>query len=97
MARNVFRRVVEYGDGWLPNRVSPEDVAKGRATLDELASAAGRDPASIQITVFGQQPDRDLIRRFEEAGADRVTIRLETAAEAESLADVERIAEAVLG
>ena len=97
MARNVFRRVVEYGDGWLPNRVSPEDVAKGRATLDELASAAGRDPGSIQITVFGQQPDRDLLRRFEEAGADRVTIRLETAAEAESLADVERIAEAVLG
>ena len=97
MARNVFRRVVEYGDGWLPNRVSPEDVAKGRATLDELATAAGRDPASIQITVFGQQPDRDLVRRFEEAGADRVTIRLETAPEAESLADVERIAEAVLG
>ena len=97
MARNVFRRVVEYGDGWLPNRVTPEDVAKGRATLDELASAAGRDPASIQVTVFGQQPDRDLLKRFEEAGADRVTIRLETAAEAESLADVERIAEAVLG
>ena len=97
MARNVFRRVVEYGDGWLPNRVTPEDVAKGRATLDELATAAGRDPASIQITVFGQQPDRDLLKRFEEAGADRVTIRLETAAEAESLADVERIAEAVLG
>ncbi len=97
MARNVFRRVVEYGDGWLPNRVTPEDVAKGRATLDELATAAGRDPASIQITVFGQQPDRDLLRRFEEAGADRVTIRLETAPEAESLADVERIAEAVLG
>ena len=79
MARNVFRRVVDYGDGWMPNRVSPEDVAKGRATLDELASAAGRDPESIQITVFGQQPDSDLLKRFEEAGADRVTIRLETA------------------
>ena len=97
MARNVFRRVVDYGDGWLPNRVTPEDVAKGRATLDELASAAGRDPESIQITVFGQQPDSDLLKRFEEAGADRVTIRLETADESESLANAERIAEAVLG
>ena len=38
-----------------------------------------------------------LLKRFEQAGADRVTIRLETAAEAESLAGVERIAEAVLG
>ena len=97
MARNVFRRVVDYGDGWMPNRVTPEDVAKGRATLDELGSAAGRDPESIQITVFGQQPDSDLLKRFEEAGADRVTVRLETADESESLANAERIAEAVLG
>ena len=96
MARNVFRRVVEYGDGWMPSRVTPEDVAKGRATLDELAAAAGRYPESIQITVFGQQPDSDLLKRFEEAGADRVTIRLETAGESESLANAERIAEAVL-
>ena len=70
---------------------------RGRATLDELASAAGRDPESIQITVFGQQPDSDLLKRFEEAGADRVTIRLETADESESLANAERIAEAVFG
>ena len=46
--------------------------------------------------MFGQQPDADLLKRFEEAGADRVTIRLETADESESLANAERIAEAVL-
>ena len=96
MAKNVFKRVVEWGDGWLPNRVSPEDVKKGRAAIDELAEAAGRDPKSIPISVFGQVPDRDLVNRFEEAGADRVMISLDTEPEAETMARLESIAEAVL-
>ena len=96
MAKNVFKRVVEYGDGWLPNRVTPDDIKVGRAKLDELAEAAGRDPSSLQIQVFGQQPDRDLVRQFEEAGAQAVLIRVPTADESESLATLEKIAEAVL-
>jgi probable F420-dependent oxidoreductase len=96
MAKNVFKRVVEYGDGWLPNRVAPDDIKAGRAKLDELAEAAGRDPSSLQIQVFGQQPDRDLVRQFEEAGAQAVLIRVPTADESESLATLEKIAEAVL-
>ena len=96
MAKNVFKRVVEYGDGWLPNRVAPDDIKAGRAKLDELAEAAGRDPSSLQIQVFGQQPDRDLVRQFEEAGAQAVLIRVPTADESESLATLEEIAEAVL-
>ena len=96
MAKNVFKRVVEWGDGWMPNRVTPEEVKRGRATLDELAETAGRDPHSIQIAVFGQQPDPDLISQFEDAGVDRVAIRLETAPEDEALANLEQIAETVL-
>ena len=95
MAKNVFKRVVEYGDGWMPNRVTPEDVKKGRAKLDELADAAGRDPKSIQIMVFGQQADRDLLKTLEEAGADSVAVRLETASEDEALNSLEKMAEAV--
>ena len=86
MARNVFKRVVAWGDGWMPNRVTPEQVKQGRAAIDELAEAAGRDPSSFQVSVFGQASDRDLVLRFEEAGADRVMIRLETAPEAETMA-----------
>ena len=95
MAKNVFKRVVEYGDGWMPIRVTPEDVKKGRAKLDELADAAGRDPRSIQIMVFGQQADRDLLKTLEEAGADSVAVRLETATEEEALNSLEKMAEAV--
>ena len=96
MAKNVFKRIIDYGDGWMPNRVVPEDVQKGRATLDELAEAAGRDPKSIIVSVFGQQPDADLLKGFEEAGADRVMIRVETANEDDTLKNLHSIAETVL-
>jgi probable F420-dependent oxidoreductase len=96
MAPSVFKRVVDYGDGWMPNRVGPEEVERGRATLDELARAAGRDPASLVVSVFGQQPDKDLIDRFGQAGAARVMVTVPTANETDSLAELERIAEAVL-
>ena len=96
MAKNVFKRIIDYGDGWMPNRVVPEDVQKGRATLDELAAAAGRDPKSIIVSVFGQQPDADLLKGFAEAGADRVMIRVETANEEDTLKNLDSIAETVL-
>jgi alkanesulfonate monooxygenase SsuD/methylene tetrahydromethanopterin reductase-like flavin-dependent oxidoreductase (luciferase family) len=96
MARNVFRRVVDYGDGWMPNRVTPEQVKQGRATIDELAAAAGRDPSSISVSVYGQPADRELIEQLQDSGADRVMVRLETAPEEESIASMESIAQAVL-
>ena len=96
-ARTVLDRVVEWGDGWLPNRATPEDVEAGRARLSELARTAGRDPAALSISVFGQPADRDLIRRYLDAGADRVVVRPPTAStEAEMRAGLARIAEAVL-
>ena len=93
-AKNVFRRTVEYGDGWMPNRTSPEAIAQGRATLDELCEAAGRD--RLPITVYGTPADADLIKQFGDAGADRVVLRLDTADEETALKDLEEKAQAVL-
>ena len=94
-AKNVLQRVVRWGDGWLPLGVSPEDIKKARATLSELAEVSGRNPYSISITVFGQPPDKDLIDKFEEAGADRVLLRLAGDNEKALLADAEEKASAV--
>ena len=96
MAERVFKRVAEWGDGWIPNRVTPAEVREGRARLDELARAAGRDPSSIGITVSGQPPDAGLIEEYGEAGADRVIVRLADVDGEQSLDEVDRIAEAVL-
>ena len=97
MARNVFRRIIAWGDGWLPNRVTPSLVEDGRAQLDALAGEAGRDPASISISVYGQEADLDLIRSLRDAGADRVVVRPAATDTAEAMArELERIADAVL-
>ena len=96
MARNVFRRIVRWGDGWMPNRVTPEDISAGRRTLNELAEEAGRDPESISISVFGQPADRALVEELFSAGAERVMIRVETADEDATNAQLDEIAEAVL-
>lgn len=96
MARNVFRRVVEWGDGWMPNRVTPDDISAGREKMNQLASDAGRDPSSINISVFGQPADRELVSALFDAGADRVMIRVETADQDATFAQLDEIAEAVL-
>jgi probable F420-dependent oxidoreductase len=96
-ARKVLERIVAWGDGWLPNRVTPEQLRESRATLDRLAKDAGRDPSAITITVHGQPADRDLIRRFHDAGANRVLVRPPTVKTiAEMGTELTRIADAVL-
>ena len=68
-----------------------------RKQLDKMAAAAGRDPKSITITVYGQEPDGELFRSLFDAGADRVVVRPEfVETEAEMGEQLERIAEAVL-
>ena len=96
-APRVLERIVAWGDGWLPNRVTPDELRERRATLDRLARAAGRDPAAITISVHGQPADRDLIRRYHDAGATRVIVRpATTRSEPDMVAELTRIAEAVI-
>ena len=76
----------------MPVRATPDDIQQGRARLDELATAAGRDPKALDVTVFGENSDRDAIKRFEDAGADRVIVRLASTADDSALDELERMA-----
>jgi probable F420-dependent oxidoreductase len=96
-AKNVFRRIVQWADGWLPLRMSPEQVAAARATLSEMADAAGRDPKSITITVSGVPTDKDAIKQYEDAGADRALVRLTQTGQSEVLGELEDMAQKVFG
>ena len=97
MAKNVLQRIVDHADGWLPNRVTPADIENSRATLETLCQAAGRDPSGINITIYGQPPERALLESYFNAGADRVVVRPEhVETEAAMGEQLERMAEAVL-
>jgi probable F420-dependent oxidoreductase len=97
-AKNAFKRIVEWGDGWMPVLSPVEDIKKGRATLDEMARAVGRDPKSIQVLAFGfpgQFRDRAELKDLEQAGIDHVTIWLEGEGDA-MVTDLENVAKQTL-
>jgi probable F420-dependent oxidoreductase len=98
-ARNAFKRVVEWGDGWMPNRISVDDIRRGRTVLNELAAHAGRDPRSIEVLAFGfdnQFKSREVIQELEEAGANRVTLWLNQTEGKAALTEMDAIARQVL-
>ena len=93
---NVFKRIVAWGDGWMPVGVSLEQIKDGREALNELAAQAGRYPRSIQIVAFFVPPDPEALKAFEDAGADAALVALETSGEKEALRKLEEIAQRVL-
>ena len=96
-SRNVLRRIATWADGWLPLRISPEELETSRKILDALAGEIGRDPSEITITAYGQNPDRTLIRSLFDAGADRVVVRPEHVdTESEMAQQLENIANEVM-
>ena len=100
-APRILPRIVDWADGWIPIDVTPEEVAEARASLNEMAEAAGRDPTSIDITVVGvgqlssAAEAGETLARFEQSGADRVLISVDHAGESESLAQLEALADSV--
>jgi probable F420-dependent oxidoreductase len=65
------RRAIRYGDGWIPV-AGRGDVAEVLPKFREMAREAGRDPGSIEITLFGLGEDLDRMKRFAEMGVARV-------------------------
>jgi len=64
------RRAIRYGDGWIPT--ARGDVAEMLPKFREMAREAGRDPASLEITLFGLGEDLDRVKRLAEMGVERV-------------------------
>jgi probable F420-dependent oxidoreductase len=77
----TFKRVLDYADGWLPivddnNRDAIDHVQR----LRECVAAAGRDPASIEVSMYVMcPPDDALIQRLVDVGVDRVVLLMEPA------------------
>jgi probable F420-dependent oxidoreductase len=72
----ALARVADYCDGWLPIGVRAGDLAAEIAALRRLAAEKGRDPASIDVSVYGARMDAASIGALRDAGVQRVIFSL---------------------
>ncbi len=92
---NARDRVVEYADGWFPLAARAGDLAEGIADLRRRAEKAGRDPASLSVSVFGAKGDEATLRGYEKAGAERTILGLPSASRDEILPLLDQYAKLV--
>jgi probable F420-dependent oxidoreductase len=88
------RRAIAFGDGWVPHSRRPEygDVLDLLPDFRKLAVEAGRDPATLPITIFGAPPEIDVITRYRDADVARVVFTLPPAKADEVLPMLDRCA-----
>ena len=72
------RRAVRYGDGWIPLASRPNygDVTEYLPEFRKLAEAAGRDPASLPVSIFSAPEDAATLHRYRDAGIARAVVSL---------------------
>ena len=72
----TFNRVIEFSNGWLPLGYRKIDMTQKIRDLRRQAEAAGRDPKSISITVFGANPQPATLEELAKAGVERAVFML---------------------
>jgi probable F420-dependent oxidoreductase len=73
---HTLKRVVEFCDGWLPRATSGFDAKEAVGRLRRMASAAGRDPSTLSITVFGAPADLAVLAEYQQAGIQRALLEV---------------------
>jgi probable F420-dependent oxidoreductase len=74
------RRALAFGDGWMPQAARPgyADVTEFLPRFRQMAAEAGRDPASIPVTIWGCPEDADRLKRLQDLGIARVVVSFES-------------------
>lgn len=67
---HAAKRAVKYGQGWIPVG-DAEGAMRKLPEFRELAAKAGRDAASLEVSVYYCAPDPDLLGRMRDAGIAR--------------------------
>ena len=92
----AMRRAVEFGAVWDAPYVAPEPLAEGIRRLRALCEPAGRDPASLGISVRGIAADELDARRIEQyasLGVTHIGVTLPVGDRELALARLEALAE----
>lgn len=72
---HVLRRVVAYGDGWMPTSWSVDHLFARMAELQKLANEKGRPP--IPVAVSHPEPDSAVLESYQKAGVLRAILHVE--------------------
>ncbi|HEX3574829.1 MAG TPA: LLM class F420-dependent oxidoreductase [Rhodopila sp.] len=72
------QRAIRYGNGWIPraDRLEHDGVGVVIQKFRDMAVEAGREPASLPITIFRVPDDLAKLRFCQEVGIDRVVFSL---------------------
>lgn len=89
---HTLKRIVRSGDGWLPRAMSPSRVLAGMEKLKIFAEEAGRDPATISVSIFAPPPKEEVINRFKETDAERIVVMVPPQDTADTLRRLDRYA-----
>jgi probable F420-dependent oxidoreductase len=65
------RRAALRGEGWIPMNTSIDDLRAAVDEVNKMRADAGR-PGTIEVTLGGNIQSADDVKRYEDAGADRV-------------------------
>jgi probable F420-dependent oxidoreductase len=69
------QRAVDFDGHWMPI-AGRDNLEEGIADLRQRAERAGRDPATVTVTLFGARPDEAQLAAWRELGVDRVLFHL---------------------
>jgi len=87
------RRAIRYGDGWIPIGGRHDKLDETLPAFRRMAEEAGRDPAKLEVSVYGVAPREKVAARYQELGVDRSVFGLPSAPRDEVLPLLDRCAE----
>jgi probable F420-dependent oxidoreductase len=88
---HTLRRVIQYGDGWMPIPGRGAQVADRMIELQKLASEAGRGP--IPVTVYGTLARPEIVEHYRDIGVDRCIFWLGSVPESDAIPMLDRYTE----
>ena len=85
---HTLRRVIQYGDAWMPIPGRGANIGERMKELQSMAAEAGRGP--IPVTVYGTMARDEVVGHYHDIGVDRCIFWLPSAPADEVLPALDR-------
>jgi probable F420-dependent oxidoreductase len=91
---HAARRAIAYGGGWIPIAGrGGADLGEQIVQFRQMAKEAGRDPATLPVTIFSAPEDLDQLKRYRDWGVERALVGLPSAGSDDIMPIIDRWAE----